>query len=73
VVLMIADSVEAASRTLNDYTKESISNLVDSILRKKISESQFENSDITYKEVNIVRESLKRQLAEIYHARISYK
>lgn len=70
---MIADSVEAASRTLNDYTKESISNLVDSILRKKISESQFENSDITYKEVNIVRESLKRQLAEIYHARISYK
>lgn len=73
VVLMIADSVEAASRTLNDYTRESISNLVDSILNKKISESQFENSDITYKEVNIVRESLKRQLAEIYHARIAYK
>ena len=72
VVIMMADAVEAASRTLKDYSEESISNLVDTILRKRMSDSQLINAEISIKETNIVKEVFKKQLQEIYHARIEY-
>jgi cyclic-di-AMP phosphodiesterase PgpH len=72
VVIMMADAVEAASRTLKDYSEESISNLVDTILRKRMSDSQLINAEISIKEINIVKEVFKKQLQEIYHARIEY-
>lgn len=72
VVIMMADAVEAASRTLKDYSEESISNLVDNILRKRMSDSQLINAEISIKEINIVKEVFKKQLQEIYHARIEY-
>lgn len=72
VVIMMADAVEAASRTLKDYSEESISKLVDGILSKRMSDSQLINAEISIKEINIVKEVFKKQLQEIYHARIEY-
>jgi len=72
VVVMMADAVEAASRTLKDYSAESISNLVDGILSKRISDEQLANADISIKEINIVKEVFKKHISEIYHSRIAY-
>ena len=72
VVVMMADAVEAASRTLKDYSAESISKLVDSITSQRISDSQLAIADISIKEINMVRAVFKKHLQEIYHARIAY-
>ena len=72
VVVMMADAVEAASRSLKDYSKESISDLVDKILSQRISDSQLAQADITIKEINIVKAVFKKHLQAIYHARIAY-
>ncbi len=72
VVVMMADAVEAASRTLKDYSAESIAKLVDGILNQRISDSQLACADISIKEINIVKAIFKKHLGEIYHARIAY-
>ena len=72
VVMMMADAVEAASRTLKDYSAESISKLVDSITSQRISDSQLAMADISIKEINVVKAVFKKHLQEIYHARIAY-
>ena len=72
VVLMFADSIEAASRTLKSHSPESISQLVDSIIDAKIADGQIAESKITFKEVATVRESFKKFLQQIYHERIEY-
>lgn len=72
VVVMMADAVEAASRSLKDYSKESISDLVDNILSQRISDSQLALADISIKEINIIKDVFKKHLGEIYHARIAY-
>lgn len=72
VVLMMADAVEAASRSLKEYSEESISNLVDSVVAKRVSSSQLEKADISFKEINSVKKIFKNMLHDIYHARITY-
>jgi len=72
VVVMMADAVEAASRTLKDYSAESISKLVEGITSQRISDSQLEMADISIKEINVVKAVFKKHLQEIYHARIAY-
>ncbi len=72
VVVMMADAVEAASRTLKDYSADSISKLVDSITSQRISDSQLAMADISIKEINVVKAVFKKHLQEIYHARIVY-
>ena len=71
-VLMIADSIEAASRTLKNYSAETISALVEKIVAGKMEEHQFDEADISLRELGLVKESLKNYLLQIYHARISY-
>jgi len=71
-VLMMADSVEAASRTLKTYTPESISELVEGIVGRQISEEQFSDSDITYGDITAVKEIFKNRISNIYHSRIEY-
>jgi len=71
-IVMIADSVEAASRTLGDYSPESISALVDKITFSKIEGGQLKESDISLRQIRTVRMSLKEQLQRIYHGRIAY-
>jgi len=72
IILMIADSVEAASRSLKDYSQESINTLVDHIVEQKLQQGQFELADISLKEIKIVTTEMKHHLAEIYHSRIVY-
>ncbi len=72
VIVMLADTLEAASRTLSEYSDEKISNLVDNIVTQKLESGQLVNADISIKELNIVKESFKRQLQQIYHSRIAY-
>lgn len=72
VVVMMADAVEAASRTLKDYSEESISALVDTILATKFDDSQLAEADISIREINVVKDSFKHYLGQIYHARIAY-
>lgn len=72
VVLMICDSVEAASRSLKNYSAESISNLVDAIVDGKANEGQFAESDISLRELSILRTEIKSYLQRMYHSRVSY-
>ena len=72
VVVMMADAVEAASRTLKDYSEESISNLVERILASRFDDAQLAEADISLKEINEVKASFKLYLQQIYHARIAY-
>lgn len=71
-VLMIADSVEAAARSLKNPTVESLYELVDNIVDYKISEDQLVNSPLTFYDISRIREVLKEQMATIYHGRIEY-
>ena len=72
VILMICDALEAASRSLKDYSPESISALVDRIMDGKAAEGQLTNSEISLHELNVVREEVKTYLQQMYHSRISY-
>ncbi|HLW05939.1 MAG TPA: HDIG domain-containing protein [Marinilabiliaceae bacterium] len=71
-VLMMADSVEAASRSLKRYSDNDIEDLVENIINKQISENQFVEAPITFKEISVSKEVFKRRLKNIYHARVEY-
>lgn len=72
VILMLADAVEAAARTLGSYKESTISELVDKIVAGKIAEKQIEESAVSLKDIGIIKESFKAYLMQIYHARIVY-
>ncbi|MBR3713498.1 MAG: HDIG domain-containing protein [Bacteroidales bacterium] len=71
-VVMMADSIEAASRSLKKYDTESISTLVENIVNSQISNKQFDNTNLTFKDIDTVKSLLKEKLKNIYHARIEY-
>ena len=71
-ILMMADAVEAASRSLPEYTEESIGNLVDKIIDSQVAEGYFKDCPITFKEIAQVKSTFKEKLTTIYHTRISY-
>jgi putative nucleotidyltransferase with HDIG domain len=71
-VLMMADSVEAASRSLPEYTEESISNLVDKIIDSQVEDGFFKYCPITFKDIATVKLIFKEKLRTIYHTRVSY-
>ena len=71
-VLMMADSVEAASRSLKDKTEESISKLVDTIIDAQVNDNQFINTDLTFRDITMVKKVFKKKLMNIYHVRIAY-
>ena len=72
IILMLCDTLEAASRTLKDYSHQSISDLVERIVKSKMDDGQFEEADISLKELNVVKDVLKDYLQQMYHARIVY-
>ena len=72
VILMICDGVEAASRSLKDYSPESIAGLVDRIVEGKIKEEQLSDADISIREINRLKEVIKAYLQQMYHSRVSY-
>ena len=71
-VMMLADSVESASRTLNDPTPKRIESLVNAITMKKLMDGQFDSSGLTLTEINRIQASLTKSLIGIYHGRIKY-
>ncbi len=71
-VLMLADSVEAATRSLKSLSLDKVGKLVDDIVDQKISDNQLVNSPLTFRDISTIREVLKRQMATIYHGRIEY-
>ena len=71
-VLMMADSVEAASRSLKKYDYESIDQLVENIITTQIEQNQFMNSDITFKDINRLKNIFKKKLINVYHVRVEY-
>lgn len=71
-VLMMADSIEAASRSLKEYSYETIEKLVEGIINYQINEGQFDNANITFKDITDAKSILKSKLQNIYHARIAY-
>lgn len=71
-ILMMADSVEAASKSLKSPTSVLIDSFVEKIINKQMEENQFLNATITFKEIQIIKKVLKSKLNNIYHLRIEY-
>lgn len=71
-ILMMADSVEAASRSLKEISAESINMLVESIIDNQLNDEQFSNTDITFRDIARIKEIYKSKLHNIYHARVAY-
>ncbi|MCQ2256963.1 MAG: HDIG domain-containing protein [Bacteroidaceae bacterium] len=71
-ILMMCDGVEAASRSLSEYTEESIDGLVDKIIDGQVAEGFFSESSVTFKDIAVAKSVLKEKLKTIYHTRISY-
>lgn len=71
-IVMMVDSVEAASRSLKSHSEEAISALVDGIIDSQIADDQYSNADITFRDVNKAKSILKKKLQSIYHVRIEY-
>ncbi len=71
-ILMMADSIEAASRSLKQINYDTISNLVDGIIDYQMNAKQYEEADITFKDIFNIKQLFKERLLNIYHARIEY-
>ncbi len=71
-VVMMADSVEAASRSISKPTEQKINDLVENIVNALIEDNQFANANITFKEITKVKKVLKKKLMDINHVRIAY-
>lgn len=72
VILMICDTIEAASRTLKDNSPETFSAFVESIVASKMKLGQFDDADISLRQLNTVKDILKSYLSQIYHERVVY-
>lgn len=71
-ILMMADAVEAASRSLPEYTPEAINSLVDRIIDNQEKEGLFNESPISFRDIQTVKETFKKRLSTIYHSRVAY-
>nr|WP_204346491.1 HDIG domain-containing metalloprotein [Psychroserpens algicola] len=71
-ILMMCDSVEAASKSLKEPTSTKIDKFVESIITKQMEDGQFLNANITFKEIQSIKKVLKTKLANIFHLRIEY-
>ena len=71
-ILMMADSVEAASKSLKEPTYSKLETFVENIIDKQMEQGQFLNADITFKEIQSIKKVLKKKLSNIYHLRVEY-
>lgn len=71
-IVMMADAVEAASRSLKDYSQQSINTLVDKIIDSQMADGLYGDSPITFHDVTVIKDTFKKRLATIYHSRIEY-
>jgi membrane-associated HD superfamily phosphohydrolase len=71
-IVMMADAVEAASRSLASYTEENINELVERIFYLQEQDGQFSDVPLTFRDMSDIKDVLKRRLLNIYHPRIAY-
>ena len=71
-ILMMCDSVEAASKSLKEPTPAKIDSFIEKIINKQMEEAQFLNADITFKEIQLIKKVLKQKLKNIFHLRVEY-
>lgn len=71
-ILMMADAVEAASRSLPEYTPEAINSLVDRIIDGQEKDGLFNESPISFRDIQTIKETFKKRLSTIYHSRVAY-
>lgn len=71
-ILMLADSVEAASRSLSDPTHKRLETLIDMIFRARIEDGQLDKTDLTFRDLTQIRETFLSMLLGIYHVRVKY-
>lgn len=71
-ILMMADAVEACSRSLKEYTEESIDKMVENMINMQISDGMFKDTPITFHDVEIVKSVFKEKIKNIFHHRITY-
>jgi putative nucleotidyltransferase with HDIG domain len=71
-VVMIIDGIEAASRSLKEKTMENLNELINKMVDQKIRDRQLEQSDLTFRDITIIKETLLNKLINIYHVRIEY-
>lgn len=71
-ILMMADAVEAASRSMPEYTEESITEMVNKIIDGQVADGFFKSCPITFRDIAVAKQSLIERLKSIYHTRISY-
>ena len=71
-VIMIVDGIEAASRAMKEKTRENIEELIENMVEQKINDKQLEESELTFKDIKIIKETLLSKLMNIYHVRIEY-
>jgi hypothetical protein len=71
-ILMMCDSVEAASKSLKEPTSGKIDVFIEKIINKQMDEGQFLNADITLKEIQLIKKVLKQKLKNIFHLRVEY-
>ena len=72
-ILMLADSAEASTRSLEDVSDSKIDNLIDKIVDNKLKARQFDDCNITMSQINTIKSVLKENLKSIHHTRISYE
>lgn len=71
-IVMMSDAVEASTRSIPDKTEQNLSEMIDKVIGHQLSTGQYDNAEITMKEINTIREAFKRFIRGVYHVRISY-
>jgi membrane-associated HD superfamily phosphohydrolase len=71
-VVMLADSIEAASRSLKDINAESLSDLIDKIFKSKIKDGQLDYAPLTFQDITLLQQIFLEKLLTIYHVRMEY-
>ena len=71
-VLMMADSIEAASRSIKNKSVETLKDLINKIIDSQVDSGQFNNADLTFKDISVLKEVFLKALLNVYHLRIEY-
>ena len=71
-ILMIADAVESASRTLKDYSEDSVENIINKIITDKLNDGQLSDSPLTLKDLKVIAQTLNKYIRAAHHQRIKY-